>query len=191
MKSAAAIIEPDLTDSVTAARALLGWKLIHETPEGRTSGFIVETEAYTADDMASHSYNGKTTRNSAMFGPAGTIYVYFTYGMHYCVNIVTGQKDVGEAVLLRALEPLEGITLMKQRRHQSDPHVAANGPAKLAQAMAIGRAQNGLVLNTGSIHLEPGIVPTEIAQTTRVGITKDIDRAWRFYIKGNNFISRP
>ena len=103
-------MEIDLSDAVNGAQALLGWKLVHETTDGVTSGIIVETEAYSAEDAASHTFKGPTKRNAVMFGPAGHLYVYLTYGMHYCVNVVTGQKDHGQGVLIRALEPVDGRT---------------------------------------------------------------------------------
>lgn len=183
--------QPDLSDSLTAARDLLGWKLVHESPEGRTSGYIVETEAYTQEDPASHTYGGKRLANAAMFEPAGTIYVYFTYGMHYCVNIVTGEKDHGEAVLIRALEPAEGVDLMRRRRKTDDKRNLCSGPAKLVQAMGITKLHGGTNLMDGSLKLEPGTSPKRIVQTTRVGISKAVDQPWRFYIADNPFISKP
>jgi len=180
----------DLSDAVTAAKGLLGWKLVHESPQGVTSGYIVETEAYGMDDQASHTYRGETVRNRAMFQEAGTIYVYFTYGMHYCANIVTGAKGHGQGVLLRALEPVDGIELMSQRRGLSDATRLTNGPAKLVQAMGITKEHNGTHLDHGGLRLEPGTIPTEIVQSTRIGIKKAIDQPWRFYIKDNAFVSR-
>lgn len=179
-----------LPDSLTAAQNLLGWKLVHETDEGVASGYIVETEAYHQDDVASHSYGGERVRNAPMFKQAGTIYVYFTYGMHYCVNIVAGSVGCGEGVLIRALEPVEGIELMKKRRGVDIEAQLTNGPAKLVQALGITKAQNGMMINSGQLRLEPGITPKEIVQTTRIGISKAIDQPWRFYIKGNPFVSK-
>lgn len=180
----------DLSDAITAAQGLLGWKLVHESSEGVTSGYIVETEAYSMEDPASHTYRGETIRNRAMFQEAGTVYVYFTYGMHYCANIVTGAKGHGQGVLLRALEPVDGIELMTRRRGLSDTARLTNGPAKLVQAMGITKEHNGTHLDRGRLRLEPGIRPSEIIQTTRIGIKKAVDQPWRFYIKDNAFVSR-
>lgn len=179
---------PNLTDALSAARSLLGYKLIHKTAEGITSGIIVETEAYTSEDKASHSYNGRTTRNEVMFGPAGRAYVYFTYGMHYCFNIVTGPEGSGQAVLIRALEPIDGLEIMMTRRGRDNN--LTNGPAKLVQAMGITKNDNGKsLLDGGNLRLEQCILPTEIVKTTRIGIKKDIHRLWRFYIKDSPNIS--
>ncbi len=184
--------KPNLSYALDAAPALLGWLFVHDSDEGLTAGYIVETEAYMATDPASHSYRGKTPRNAVMFGPPGHLYVYFTYGMHYCVNIVTGQEGKGEAVLIRALEPVEGIELMRRRRGSVADIQLMNGPAKLAQAMGINRDQYGAsLLDRRALQLLPGIVPVEIVQTTRIGITKEIDQPWRFYIKHNPYISKP
>lgn len=181
----------DLSNAPSAAAHLLGWQLIHDRPEGLAAGIIVETEAYTAEDAASHSYSGRTKRNEVMFGPPGHLYVYFTYGMHYCLNIVTGKKGQGEAVLVRALQPTEGLKLMKQRRGQTNELQLTNGPAKLAQAMGIDRAQNGAPLLTkGTLRLAPGKAPVHITQTTRIGISQAKDVPWRFYITGNKFVSK-
>jgi DNA-3-methyladenine glycosylase len=182
---------PDLSDALQAARTLLGWKFVHDSPEGRTAGYIVETEAYTMEDPASHAFGGPKVRNAAMFEPAGTIYVYFTYGMHYCVNIVTGAKGHGQGVLIRALEPVEGIELMQKRRKLDDIQQLTNGPAKLVQALGITRQHGGSHLTHGTIRLEPGFKPQEIVQTTRVGISKAVDQPWRFYVAGNRFVSKP
>lgn len=179
----------DLSDSLNGARSLLGWKLVHESEEGKTSGYIVETEAYDMYDPASHAFGGKRKRNAAMFEPAGTVYVYFTYGMHFCMNIVTGEEGYGQGVLLRALEPCEGIELMQQRRGITASKLLTNGPAKLTQAMGIGREHGGTRLGQ-ELYLEHGIVPVEIVQTTRVGISKAVDQPWRFYIANNPYVSR-
>ena len=183
--------QPDLSDSLVAARSLLGWELIHDSPEGTTSGYIVETEAYDMDDPASHAFGGPRKRNAAMFEAAGTVYVYFTYGVHFCMNIVTGQKGHGQGVLIRALEPLEGLELMKQRRGIADIAQLTNGPAKLAKAMGIGMEHGGSSLGVGPICLEPGIEVQETVQTTRVGISKAIDQPWRFYVAHNTYVSKP
>lgn len=181
---------PDLADAIIGARSLLGWKLVHESADGMTSGYIVETEAYSMEDPASHAYAGKTLRNAAMFQEAGTIYVYFTYGMHYCVNIVTGEKGYGQAVLLRALQPVDGLELMQRRRGVADTKQLANGPAKLVRAMGITKEHDGTHVGNGSVRLEPGVTPHEIVQTTRIGIKKAVDQPWRFYIAGNQFVSK-
>jgi DNA-3-methyladenine glycosylase len=181
---------PYLSDALTAARTLLGWKLIHITAEGKTSGYIVETEAYHEDDPASHAFGGPRGRNLPMFETPGTIYVYFTYGMHYCVNIVAGKKGRGEAVLIRALEPLEGITLMHKRRGITDKYKLTNGPAKLVRAMGIDTSLNGTMINSSQLFLESGLKPRKIIQTTRIGITKASHEPWRFYIASNSYVSK-
>lgn len=175
--------------AVPGARALLGWKLVHESPVGRISGYIVETEAYTQDDPASHTYSGPTQRNAAMFEEAGTIYVYFTYGMHYCVNIVCGVKGYGEGVLIRALEPVDGISIMQQRRGQQKVTQLTNGPAKLTQAFGIKKELSGSVIGE-TLHLERGFTPNLITQTERIGISKAREQEWRFYVSNNSYVSR-
>lgn len=182
---------PDLSNSVSAARNLLGWQLVHESPGGRVSGYIVETEAYTQTDPASHTYGGKRLANAAMFEPAGTIYVYFTYGIHYCVNIVTGPQNHGEAVLIRSLEPVDGIDIMQRRRKTNNRNNLCSGPAKLVQALGITKLHNGTNITNGSLKLEPGFKPEAITQTTRVGISKAVDQPWRFYVGGSPFVSKP
>lgn len=176
--------------AVSAARQLLGWKLVHESAIGMTSGYIVETEAYTIEDPASHSYAGPTKRNAPMFSAAGTVYVYFTYGMHYCVNIVTGDKDHGQAVLIRALQPVDGLDIMQGRRHVVQPENLTNGPAKLVQAMGITMEHNNTQVFDGSLRLEKGITPRLVIETTRIGIKKAVKQPWRFYIADNPFVSR-
>lgn len=183
-------MEIDLSDAVAAARLLIGKKLVHDSLEGRTAGYIVETEAYTMDDPASHTFCGKTPRNAPMFGPAGTIYVYFTYGMHYCMNIVCGPEGYGQAVLIRALQPVEGIRLMQKRRSVSDPLRLTNGPGKLTQAMGIHSKHNNTNISSGPIRLEKGISTSKILSSARIGITRATELPWRFYIKDNAFVSK-
>lgn len=128
---------PDfLKDALLAAKGLLGYKLVHTTADGITAGIIVETEAYLAEDPASHTYRGETARNKVMFGPAGHAYIYFTYGMHYCFNVVTGEKGYGQGVLIRALEPIKGLDLMAKRRFGSaqNQHLDAVQGGKEEQA---------------------------------------------------------
>jgi DNA-3-methyladenine glycosylase len=183
------VINLDLSDSLTAAPAMLGYKLVMNSPKGKTSGYIVETEAYHMNDAASHGYVGLTKRNNSLFEDKGTIYVYFTYGMHWCVNIVTGEKGSGQAVLIRAIEPVDGIDLMKDRRKTSKLKDLTSGPAKLTQAMGINKVQDGIKLTDGIISLEPGIKPKKIIVTPRIGITKAINLPWRFYIEANKYVS--
>lgn len=181
----------DLGSALTAAPALLGWKFIHDSPEGLTSGYIVETEAYMATDAASHSFRGPTPRTQIMFGSPGYLYVYFTYGMHHCVNIVTGPKGSGEAVLIRAVQAVSGTELMRQRRGNKPDDQLTNGPAKFAQAFGINRKHNGeFVIGDGEFRLLPGLKLADIVQTTRIGISREKEKPWRFYIAGNPYVSR-
>jgi DNA-3-methyladenine glycosylase len=152
---------------------------------------IVETEAYDQTDVASHSYKGKTPRTEIMFGPAGHLYVYFTYGMHYCCNIVVGEEGYGAAVLLRALEPIEGLKTMEERRGRRGKEVT-NGPAKLCQAFGIDKAMNGHDLHGGELRLipQPALESSGIVQTTRIGISQGKDVPWRFYVKDNEYVSK-
>lgn len=178
-------------DTLTLSKLLLGCTLVHESPEGRTAGIIVETEGYLQGDPACHAYRKKSVRNAPMFESAGTCYVYLIYGMHYCVNISSGAKDIGEAVLIRALEPTEGIELMQKRRKTYDIKNLCNGPAKLVQAMGITHDFNFLTLDSDEFHcLESTNDNFSIITTTRIGITQGADLPYRFYIEGNKFVSR-
>jgi DNA-3-methyladenine glycosylase len=180
--------------SVEVAPDLLGRLLVRRTPEGvRLVGRIVETEAYREDDPASHSYRGRTPRTEVMFGPPGHLYVYFTYGMHFCMNVVTGSDGEGSAVLLRAAEPLEGLEEMSARRGLTDPRLLCSGPARLAQAFGIVRAHNGADLVNGSelSLLEGRPVPrTRVERTPRIGVRVGLDRRWRFLVRGDPYVSR-
>lgn len=152
---------------------------------------IVETEAYTQTDAASHSYKGKTPRTDIMFGPAGFLYVYFTYGMHFCCNIVTDKSGTGSAVLIRAVEPLDHTSYLEDIRKQRSPNTT-NGPAKLCQALSIDKSLNGHKLQYSPLKLIalPPLKTTMIVTTTRIGISKAKDKLWRFYIKDNTFVSK-
>lgn len=172
------------------AKDLLGCYLVTKFSEGKTVGKIVETEAYLGtDDLSSHSYKGQTVRNSVMFGPPGHAYIYFTYGVHYCLNAITGPEGVGEGVLIRALEPIEGIELMQKRRGVEEIKKLCSGPAKLVQSLGITSQLNGADLTHGPIVISLVEKPTEIVTTTRIGITKSSYLPLRFYIKDNHFIS--
>ena len=168
-------------DAVEAARELVGWKIYAVEVDGSlTGGVITETEAYRADDAASHSYNGETKRNRIMFGPAGHIYVYFTYGMHWCMNIVTGERGSGEAVLIRAISIDKNMTLVRERRPIKDEPNLTNGPAKLCQALGVTGEDNGQKIGEGRFILMPPTESLPIEATTRIGIKKDTHRLWRF-----------
>jgi DNA-3-methyladenine glycosylase len=183
--------------TVAVAQALLGKLLVHDGTAGRTVGRIVETEAYLSDrDPGSHAFRGETVRNASMFGPPGHAYVYFVYGMHHCFNVVTGPAGVGEAVLVRALEPLEGVALMRARRGAHADRDLCNGPAKLVQAMGLEREHDGADLlagNVGLFHAGPGaarFAELEIVRTIRVGLTRGSELELRFYVRGEPCVSR-
>ena len=186
-------------DTISVARALLGCYLVHLEGEQTTIGRIVETEAYLTGDPASHAFRGKTKRAAVMFGPPGYAYVYLIYGLHTCLNVVTGPEGQGEAVLFRALEPVQGVAIMQSRRRTSRPALLCSGPARLTQAFAITLAINGCPLFQGDYQLWsadsfPSVPPIEdsaIVQTTRIGISKAADLPLRFYVKNNLCVSRP
>lgn len=183
---------PDLSqDPVIVAKSLLGCFLACETDGQRVVGKIVETEAYHQQDAASHSYRGQTPRTTVMFGPPGFAYVYFTYGMHYCVNVVTGLEGEGSAVLIRALEPVTGIDVMRARRANRPDHQLTNGPAKLCYALNINKSLNGHYLSKPPLQLLPGepVPAAQVVTTTRVGISEAREKPWRFYIHDNPFVS--
>lgn len=185
-------------ETVSVAKHLLGCYLVHLEGEATTLGRIVETEAYLVNDPASHAFIGQTPRNSVMFGPVGHAYVYLIYGLHHCVNAVTGQAGTGEAVLIRALEPLQGLAVMQERRRTHNLHLLCNGPARLTEALAITRAFNGVPLFEGPLQIwSADSLPSsamlgeaEIVHTTRIGIGKAKGLPLRFYLKGNRYISR-
>ena len=183
--------------ALRVAKDTLGKILIRRIGLTTLSGKIVEVEAYLdKKDPASHAYRGKTRRNEVMFGKGGHLYVYFTYGMHFCANVVTGKKDVGEAVLIRAIEPLEGFEVMKRNRRftadRRDERNLTNGPAKLCEALGIKREDNGTDLRGDNIFLIEGksIPKSGIGASTRIGITRGIEKKWRFFLKGNKWVSQ-
>jgi DNA-3-methyladenine glycosylase len=173
------------------APLLLGCILEREIDSRYIRARIVETEAYGQTDAASHSFKGKTARTEVMFGEPGLLYVYFTYGMHYCCNVVTGKSGEGEAVLIRAVEPIDGEMLMQENRMR-DGVSLSNGPAKLCQALNINKQLNGHNLSESPLRLilqEP-LPESSIVIAERVGIQKEKDKPWRFYIRGNAFVSK-
>ncbi|MDR7517451.1 MAG: DNA-3-methyladenine glycosylase [Armatimonadota bacterium] len=178
--------------TLQVARDLLGHLLVHETPEGVVAGRIVEVEAYRGPrDPASHAYR-RTPRSAIMWGRPGTAYVYFTYGNHYCVNVVTEPPGRAGAVLLRALEPVEGIELMRRRRGTDDVRLLASGPGRLTQALGITAAHNGADLTRPPLYVARGRTgPVPVARSPRIGIRVATDRLWRYYIPGHPCVSRP
>ncbi len=181
------------------ARELLGKIFVKVVHKKLLKGMIVEVEAYDGlSDEASHSFNGPTKRNQLMFQHGGLLYVYFTYGMHYCANIVTGKENFGSAVLIRAVEPLNYLDLLCYNRFQRYNCTAkelinlTNGPAKFCQAFGINKEINGADLTGDSIYLlnAKKIHHSKIIATTRIGIKKSVDLPWRYYIKDNPFVSK-
>jgi len=179
-------------DPRLVAPALLGKVLV----AGARSGRIVEVEAYCGDlDPAAHSYRNRSARNEVMFGPAGHLYVYFTYGMHWCANAVCGEIDEGVAVLLRALAPLTGLDAMRRARGGVDDRDLCRGPARLCQALGLDRGHDGadLVTGGGGVWIgDDGVrSPADPVVTTRVGLSRNADAPWRWYVSGSRFVSRP
>ncbi len=175
------------------AQELLGKVLVRELSEGMLSGRIVETEAYFGPgDPASHASKGKTPRNEVMFGSPGRAYVYFTYGMHYLFNVVTEEEGVPGAVLIRALEPLEGMSIMQRKRGTKKLKELASGPAKLTQAFSIDLAFNRWDLTRrDKLYLaDAGSSSFKVVKTARIGVPLDPSDNFRYYIEGNTFVSR-
>lgn len=174
------------------AQRLLGCLLVRELGGKHLVGRIVETEAYDQTDAASHSYKGRTSRTEVMFGPAGHLYVYFTYGMHYCMNVVCGPEGYGAAVLIRAMEPLEGEAAMIQNRGGRGGVAATNGPAKVCQALNIDKRWNGHDLRAEPLQLviKPALPTAQVVRSARIGITQAADVPWRFYVRDNPYVSK-
>lgn len=193
---AAYAVESDLwslleSDAKIAARRLLGCIFEREIDGEVVRLRIVETEAYDQTDAASHSYNGRTPRVETMFGPPGYAYVYFTYGMHYCCNVVVGEKGYGAAVLIRAVEPLDVTEPLERRRSGRKGVDLTNGPAKWCQALGVNLDLNGHDLKQAPFRLifQPNIPSANVTTTTRIGISKAKDVPWRFYITDNPYVS--
>ncbi|MTI79719.1 MAG: DNA-3-methyladenine glycosylase [Firmicutes bacterium] len=179
-------------DTVQVAKDLLGCLLVFNSSEDIAGGVIVETEAYTQKgDPACHTARGMTPRNKVMFGPPGYAYVYFTYGIHYCFNAVTNTEGVGDAVLIRALQPEIGIPLMQKRRGRERLKDLCSGPAKLVQALGMSKEQNGADLTNSNVRILPGWEKQpEMVTTTRIGIKEGAELPLRFYVKDSPYISK-
>jgi DNA-3-methyladenine glycosylase len=173
---------------------LLGRILFYDTGDGLLAGRIVETEAYTgASDPASHAYRGKTSRNAVMFGKAGFAYVYFSYGMHYCLNVTAEKPGVAGAVLLRAAEPLAGMETMRAHGDRGPEVRLLSGPGKIGRAFGLSLADNGRDLTRGPLGIAAGtpVGEADVVATKRVGISRAVDALYRFYVTGSRSVSGP
>jgi DNA-3-methyladenine glycosylase len=168
------------------APALIGCTLLVDGVGGR----IVEAEAYHHEDPASHSYGGPTNRNRSMFGPPGHAYVYRSYGIHWCLNLVCEEEGEAAAVLIRALEPTHGLDLMRARRGLDDERLLCAGPGRLCQALAVTRTLDGARLDRAPFALHPSEAAVEVVRGVRVGITRAVDAPWRYGLAGSRFLSR-
>jgi DNA-3-methyladenine glycosylase len=176
------------------ARWLVGKTLVRDHRRGRMSGRIVETEAYVVGDASGHAYKGKTARNASLFLERGHAYVYFIYGCWFSLNVSAGRPGIGTGVLLRALEPLEGMALMSRRRPDARVEDLARGPGRLATALDITRALDGVDLcaGSGALWLGDAVQPRgRVGTSTRIGITRETERVLRFFEKGNRSVSGP
>jgi DNA-3-methyladenine glycosylase len=173
--------------AVDVARDLIGAMLLVDG----IGGMVVEAEAYDHQDPASHSFGGRTRRNASMFGPPGHAYVYRSHGLHWCLDIVCGAEPLGSAVLIRALEPRQGIETMRQRRGMAETRLLCGGPGRLAQALGITGALDGLPLDQPPFSLAAAEVPPRVVAGPRIGITRGRELHWRFGVPGSPFLSRP
>jgi DNA-3-methyladenine glycosylase len=172
---------------VEVARDLIGWTLTVDGAGGR----IVETEAYHHEDPASHAFNGPTPRNGAMFGPGGRAYVYRSYGIHWCLNFVCEEEGSASAVLIRAIEPTQGLAIMRRRRGLPEARALCSGPGKLCEALGVTHKHNGLPLDRAPFELRARTTTPEIVTGVRIGITKAVAKPWRYGLKGSRFLSKP
>ncbi len=184
---------------LTVAEDLLGKYFIRKLDGKILAGKIVEVEAYDGEiDEASHTFRGKTKRNEIMFEEGGYLYVYFTYGVHFCCNVVSGKKDEGKAILIRGIEPLEGIEIMAENRFgknkisEKEKENLTSGPGKICQAFDIAREENGVDLMGDEIFLlkNKKVSEADIVRSKRIGIKKSTELPWRFYIKDNRYVSK-
>jgi DNA-3-methyladenine glycosylase len=166
---------------------LVGAKLLVDG----VGGVIVEVEAYDHEDPAAHGYRGRTERNASMFGPPGHAYVYRSYGIHWCLNLVCEGEGVASAVLLRALEPIDGLDEMRARRGLDDPRLLCAGPGRLTQALGVTREHDGLPLDRAPFELEARKIDVDVVAGPRIGITQAADKPWRYAVAGSRFLSRP
>jgi DNA-3-methyladenine glycosylase len=170
-----------------AAPELIGATLLFNG----VGGVIVEVEAYHHTDPAAHSFNGPTARNAVMFGPPGFAYVYRSYGIHWCVNVVCEAAGSASAVLIRALQPTHGVAAMKRRRGMDDERLLCSGPGRICEALGITRDHNGLPLDRAPFELRARTGALDLAVGPRIGISKAIDLPWRFGLKGSRYLSKP
>lgn len=174
-------------DAATVARQLIGVTVLLDGVGGR----IVETEAYDREDPASHAFAGETERNASMFGPPAHAYVYRSYGIHWCLNFVCREAGHGAGVLIRALEPVAGLDIMRARRDAQGERALCSGPGKLCQALGVTRAHDGMALAGASFALQPAEPGLVVVEGARIGISKAVDVPWRFGLAGSRFLSRP
>jgi DNA-3-methyladenine glycosylase len=166
---------------------LVGAKLLVDD----VGGLIVEVEAYDHEDPAAHGYRGRTERNASMFGPPGHAYVYRSYGIHWCLNLVCEGESVASAVLLRALEPTDGLDEMRARRGLDEPRLLCAGPGRLCQALGVTREHDGLAVDRPPFELEARVEDVEVVAGPRIGIMQAADKPWRYGLAGSKFLSRP
>jgi DNA-3-methyladenine glycosylase len=183
------VLSPDFfaQDVNVVARELVGATLLVDG----VGGTIVEVEAYDHDDPAAHGFGGRTARNASMFGPPGHAYVYRSYGIHWCLNLVCAEEGVPAAVLLRALEPTAGVDVMRTRRGLEVLRLLCAGPGRLCQALAVTSEHDGLALDRPPFELHAQAAPVEVAAARRIGITRAPELPWRYVLAGSRFVSRP
>jgi DNA-3-methyladenine glycosylase len=174
-------------DSREVAQRLIGMTLLVDG----VGGIIVETEAYDREDPASHSFSGPTPRNAVMFGPPGHAYIYLSYGIHWCLNFTCREVGHGAGVLIRALEPTSGVSVMIRRRGQQDLRLLCSGPGRLGQALAITHKLNGKPVNRPPFRLSAAGKRSRVLSGPRIGISKAMDQPWRYGLAGSGYLSRP